>query len=144
MTPRGNATGTKPFPAAEARRRPAFTRRAHTSGDLIAAEGDLDARQVAIGLYVLAGIASADVICGQLVNQRWRGHDHGGAGRFLRQSASNDRRLDAERLQSHLMTLTTMKDLAHYSTEIVTSAATRKAARASAALFAAAEVVSRD
>lgn len=120
---------TQPFNRSQGRERLEYARRCHEAAELVGSDDtDSYAAKVAVSLYVLAGIAASDAICGVSVGERWRGEDHRGAIAVLRDATP-----DAEPSR-HLATLLDLKDVAHYSTSLIDSAAERKAMRASAAL----------
>lgn len=121
---------TEAFNRAQGRQRLDFARRCHEAADLVGSDSDDPyAAKVAVSLYVLAGISASDAVGAGAVGERWRGEDHGGAIRFLRTAVPDDRP------SKHLSTLLDLKDIAHYSTALITAEAQRRAARASSALI---------
>lgn len=72
---------TQPFNRSQGRERLEYARRCHEAAELVGSDDtDSYAAKVAVSLYVLAGIAASDAICGVSVGERWRGEDHRGAG----------------------------------------------------------------
>lgn len=88
----------------------------------------------AISLFVQAGIAASDAVCGMALGEYWRGDAHSGAISLLSDVSPNGKELG-----KHLGTLLGMKDGAQYSTRIFNDSEALRAERASAALLAAAE-----
>lgn len=121
---------TEAFNRAQGRQRLDYARKCHEAAELVGSDlDDTYAGKVAVSLYILAGISSADAIGAGAVGERWRGEDHGGAIGFLRGAVPGDRP------SKHLSTLLDLKDTAHYSTALINIEQQKKAARASAALI---------
>jgi hypothetical protein len=85
--------------------------------------------QAAAALYVLAGIAAADAICGKVLGQVSRGQDHRQATAMLHGIR------DAEKAEAALTSLLAIKDDAHYSFA-VTVRDLKRAERAASILLA--------
>jgi hypothetical protein len=101
----------------------------------LAADEQLDeARNVAAGNAVLAGIAASDAICCIALGRRHRGQDHQGAVGLLREVPH-----DGSKLGRDLATVLGVKDPAHYGDQFVTDAKLRATLRAAAQLVSAAE-----
>lgn len=92
------------------------------------------ATKSAISLFVQAGIAASDAICGMALGEYWRGEAHSGATKLLGEVTPGGRSL-----AKSLGTLLTMKDGAQYSTRLFNESEALRAERASAALLADAE-----
>jgi hypothetical protein len=98
-----------------------------------------EARNVAAGNAVLAGIAASDAVCCLSLGRRHRGQDHRGAVDLVRRIQPR-----GERLASDLSSVLSIKDSAHYGDQLVTSARLRTILRAAARLVdAARDAVSR-
>lgn len=121
---------TEVFNRAQGRQRLDFARKCHETAELVGSDrDDTYAGKVAVSLYVLAGIASADAIGAGSIGERWRGEDHRGAIAFLRSAVPSDQP------SKHLSALLDLKDTAHYSIALINVDAQKKAERASAALI---------
>ncbi|HSV38410.1 MAG TPA: hypothetical protein VLI04_06570 [Nocardioidaceae bacterium] len=90
--------------------------------------------KTAITLFVHAGIAASDAICGMAHGEYWRGDSHLGATNLL-----GDVTPDGKKLAKSLRALLGMKDESQYSTRIFSDSEAVRAERASLALIAAAE-----
>lgn len=109
-------TRTKPCDRTSARTR---LRNAHAYfevGDLVLDEDDAAVSTVAVGVFVLAGIAAADAICCARLGERSRGHSHDEAKRLL-DSATDD----GKRLADLLAKLLNLKSQAHYGDRLLGS-----------------------
>lgn len=131
MSRRSSKGRTQAFTRVQSRQRLEYARRCHEAGELVGSDdSDSYAAKVAVSLYVLAGIAASDAICGAAIGERWRGDNHRGAVSLLREAI-----IDQAPGKS-LDTLLDLKDAAHYSTAIIDVAAEKRAGRASALLVA--------
>lgn len=102
----------------------------------LAADEDGDeARNVAAGCAVLAGIAASDAICCVLLRQRHRGQDHKGAIALLRKAPGGAKAADA------LAKVLNVKDHAHYGMTFVGNQQLRTTLRAAEQLVDAAATV---
>lgn len=90
--------------------------------------------KAAITLFVQAGIAASDAICGMALGEYWRGDSHTGATSLLGEVTPG-----GKELARSLRTLLGMKDESQYSTRTFRDAEAIRAERASAALIAGAE-----
>lgn len=90
--------------------------------------------KAAITLFVQAGIAASDAICGMALGEYWRGGSHTGATSLL-----GDVTPDGNELAKSLRTLLGMKDESQYSTRTFSDSEAIRAERASLVLIAAAE-----
>ncbi|GAB2622130.1 hypothetical protein [Pseudactinotalea suaedae] len=99
------------------------TKRAQTARTFHAAAGlaaeESDWHQAAAALFVLAGIAAADTICGKELGQISRGQDHRQATALLSEVK------DTERAVAALANLLEVKDEAHYSFTVTAQEFTR-------------------
>lgn len=102
-----------------------------------AGEGD-EARNVAAGNAVLAGIAASDAICCIRLGRRPRGQDHRDAVSMLQTV-----RPEGERLAGDLSTVLGVKDASHYGETFLTAAKSRTTMRAASRLVSAAEKIVR-
>lgn len=90
--------------------------------------------KAAITLFVQAGVAASDAVCGMTLGEYWRGDSHAGATSLLGDVTPN-----GTDLAKALRTLLGMKDGAQYSTRTFSDSEVVRAERASLALIAAAE-----
>ena len=90
--------------------------------------------KAAISLYVQAGIASSDAICGMALGKYWRNDQHLGATTLL-----SDVMPDGKDLSKSLRILLGMKDQAQYSSRTFGDGEMLRAERADLALLTAAE-----
>ncbi len=116
---------TRPCDRNDARKRHATARAYFDVGDLIADE-ELQSEMltVAVGVFVLAGIAASDAICCARLLKHARGQDHR-QGSTVLASATPDGRDLAKKLDK----LLALKDTAHYSTNIITTSDAANARR---------------
>ena len=96
----------------------------------IAATEDGAAINVAVGIAVLAGIATSDAICAAALGERYAGQDHASAVQVLK-------RVDTT-LARKLKHLVDMKPASHYGDALLTSDDRDRAIRAAASLVQAA------
>lgn len=96
-----------------------------------AEEGD-EARNVAAGNAVLAGIAASDAICCVRLGRKPRGQDHREAVSMLQTV-----RPEGQRLAGDLSTVLAVKDASHYGETFVSAAKLRTTMRASMVAIAA-------
>lgn len=128
----------EPFNKAQATARLGYARKCHELGALGGDDpDDAYAVKVAVTLYVLSGIASADAICGARIGERWRGEDHRSAVIVLDEAVP---RGDLGKLLASLLDL---KDKAQYSPALVRAAEETRARRVSEQLIAHAAAVLR-
>lgn len=128
----------EPFNSAQAADRLGYARKCHELGVLGGDDpDDVYASKVAVSLYVLAGIAAADAICGVRIGERWRGEDHRGALIVL------DEAVPREELGKLLGALLDLKDKAQYSPALIRAAEEIKARRVSEQLIRHAAAVLR-
>lgn len=119
------------FNKAQATARLGYARKCYELGVLGGEEPeDTYAAKVAVTLYVLAGIASADAICGMRIGERWRGEDHRGAVILL------DEAVPKQQLGKLLASLLDLKDKAQYSPALIRAAEETRARRVSEQLIA--------
>ena len=90
--------------------------------------------KAAITLFVHAGIAASDALCGMNLGEYWRGDSHVGATNLL-----GDVTPDGKELARLLRALLGMKDESQYSTRTFNNSEAVRAERASLALIVAAE-----
>jgi hypothetical protein len=120
----------------EARARAKIARKYLEMAELAQTEDLSEAKNVAAGNAVLAGIAASDAICCTRLRRRHRGQDHVGAVTLLRTIHPEGRKLaDA------LTTVLAIKDPAHYGIAFVTDAKLRTTLRAATQLVEAAELI---
>lgn len=120
----------EPFNSAQAVDRLGYARKCHDLGVLGGDDpDDAYASKVAVSLYVLAGIAAADAICGVRIGERWRGEDHRSAVILL------DEAVPREELGRLLGALLDLKDNAQYSPALIRAAEEIKARRVSEQLI---------
>lgn len=100
----------------------------------VAASVRAETPKSAISLFVQAGIASSDAICGMALGEYWRGDAHAGAIRLIGEVSP-----DGKALAKSLGTLLTIKDAAQYSTRVFSASEAVRAERASWTLLAAGE-----
>lgn len=123
-----------PCGPAEARKRAKVARTYLEMAELAAGGPGDEARNVAAGNAVLAGIAAADAICCSRLGQRPRGQDHREAVNVLNTVNPNGRRYAGD-----LSTLLAVKDAAHYGDQYITVAKLKATLRAAQRLVEAAE-----
>ena len=121
---------------AEARARAKIARKYLEMAELAQTEDVAEAKNVAAGNAVLAGIAASDAICCVRLRRRHRGQDHAGAITLLRAIHP-----DGRKLADALTTVLAIKDPAHYGIAFVTDAKLRATLRAASQLVEAAELI---
>lgn len=104
--------------------------------ELAADEPGEQARNVAAGNAVLAGIAAADALCCVRLGVRHRGQDHHGAVDLLRTI-----RPGGTKLATDLAAVLAVKDMSHYGETFVSKTKLTSTMRAAARLVAAAQDV---
>lgn len=127
-------TRTQPCDRTSARTR---LRNAHAyfeAGDLVLDEDDPAVSTVAVGVFVLAGIAAGDAICCARLGERSRGQSHDDAKRLL-DSATDD----GQRLADLLAKLLNLKSQAHYGDRLLSNRHARDARRWASQLLARAD-----
>jgi hypothetical protein len=125
-----------PCGSIEARNRLRVARMYLEVAELAAEEQVAEARNVAAGNAVLAGIAASDAICCARLGRRHRGPDHQGALGLLRLVQP-----DGSRLAADLATVLGIKDPAHYGDHFVGDSKLKATLRAAARLVEAAEAI---
>lgn len=121
---------------AQARNRARVARSYLDVAELAADESGDEARNVAAGNAVLAGIAASDAICCIRLGKRHRGQDHHAAADLLRTV-----RPDGRTLATALTTVLAVKDPSHYGETFVSSTRLKSTLRAASRLVEAAETV---
>jgi len=121
---------------AEGRNRAKVARMYLDVAELAGAEPGDEARNVAAGNAVLAGIAASDAICCVRLGKRHRGQDHHGAVAVLRAV-----RPDGPKLAADLAAVLAVKDPSHYGEKFVGDAKLKATMRAAARLVDAAETL---
>ncbi len=119
---------------AEARKRAKVARMYLEVAELAADEEADEARNVAAGNGVLAGIAASDVLCCIRLGRRHRGQDHQGAIALLARI-----RPDGAALAKALATVLAIKDPAHYGHEFISDTRLKATLRTATLLVEAAE-----
>ena len=119
---------------AEARKRSRVARMYLEVAELAADEEADEARNVAAGNAVLAGIAASDAICCTRLGRRHRGQDHQGAIALLNRIQPN-----GATLARALATVLAIKDPAHYGHDFVSDTRLKTTLRTATQLVEAAE-----
>jgi hypothetical protein len=104
--------------------------------ELAGLEEAAEARNVAAGNGVLAGIAASDALCCARLGRRHRGQDHQGAIELLGRI-----RPDGAALARALATVLAIKDPAHYGHEFISDPRLKATLRTATQLVEAAENV---
>lgn len=129
MARRGSRTET--FSRAQATQRLRIAEQFAQTGDLVASDpSEIASANVAIALYVLAGIAAADAICGAVFGVRSRGQDHRDAAGLLSDVART-----GAGLVKAFRNLIDLKDASHYSDALLGAPEVARASRAAALLL---------
>jgi hypothetical protein len=127
-------TRTKPCDLTSARTRLRHARAYFDVGDLVLDEDDAAVSTVAVGVFVLAGIAAADAICCARLGERAPGQSHDEARRLLDSATA-----DGKRLADLLAKLLNLKTSAHYGDRLLSSRQAKDARRWASQLLARAD-----
>lgn len=121
---------TQPTDRADALRRLRDAREFHEAGVSLRDT----APKPAISLFVQAGIAASDALCGLALGEYWRGDAHLGATRLLSETGE-----DGKSAARALRTLLGFKDGVQYTSASFNTAEVLRAERCSAAILTSAE-----